>query len=288
MTKRLGIIGCPISHSLSPMIHQSAFAYYKWDDIVYESWEISPNLLGEFVSECRLPDAGILGFNVTVPHKERVIQFLDRLAPEARLSGAVNTVVNDNGQLIGYNTDGPGFMRSLMMTGFDPKSKKIVILGAGGAARGIAFSLASGGVSSITIANRSIERASRLTSELNRKFPGLSDVCSLSSYDVWSACGSKVDLMVQATSMGMLNGPNQSDSPVEFAKISSPALAYELVYNPLTTPFIKEADKAGVAVISGLHMLVFQGAIAFELWFRKAAPVDVMMLSARESLGIGP
>jgi shikimate dehydrogenase len=127
-----------------------------------------------------------------------------------------------------------------------------------------------------------------LTSDLNREFPGLSDVCGLSSYDVWSASGGKVDLMVQATSMGMLNGPNQLDSPVAFSNISSPVLAYELVYNPLTTPFMKEADKAGVAVISGLDMLVFQGAIAFELWFRKTAPVDVMMLSAKESLGIGP
>ncbi len=286
MTKRLGIIGFPISHSLSPVIHQSAFAHYEWDDVIYESWEICPTGLGKFVSECRSDDAGILGFNVTVPHKERVIQFLDTLAPEARLSGAVNTVVNDNGKLIGYNTDGPGFMRSLMMTGFDPKSKKIVILGAGGAARGIAFSLASGGVSSITIANRSMKRATRLTSDLNREFPGLSDVCSLISYDVCPA-GRRADLIVQATSMGMLNGPSQSDSPLSFANISSPDLAYELVYNPPTTPFMKEAENAGVAVVSGLDMLVFQGAIAFELWFKKTAPVDVMMVSAKKSLAIG-
>jgi shikimate dehydrogenase len=286
MTKRLGIIGYPISHSLSPVIHQSAFSHYEWDDVVYEAWKICPSDLGKFVSECRSPDAGILGFNVTVPHKERVIKLLDDLGPEARLSGAVNTVVNDNGKLIGHNTDGLGFIRSLTVTGFEPKSKKIVILGAGGAARGIAFSLASQGVSSITIINRSMERAAKLIVDLNQEFPNLSYVCSLMSDDMGRALR-EADLIVQATSMGMVNGPSQLGSPLSSVNISSPTLAYELVYNPSETPFMKEAKKAGIGVISGLNMLVFQGAIAFELWFRKTAPVDIMMLSAKKALAIG-
>ena len=286
MTKRLGIIGYPIGHSLSPVIHSSAFIHYAWNDITYESWRIAPDLLGEFVSQCRSLDADILGFNVTVPHKEKVIPFLDILSPEARLSGAVNTVVNTNGKLIGHNTDGLGFMRSLVMTGFNPKSKKVVILGAGGAARGIAFSLALEGVSSITIANRSMGRATKLMSDLNQEFPNLSSVCSLITDEVSQAVHG-ADLIVQATSMGMLNDPSQFDSPLSFGNNSRPALAYELVYNPPETPFMKEAEKAGVAAVSGLHMLVFQGAIAFELWFGKTAPVDAMMLSAKKSLGIG-
>ncbi len=286
MTKRLGIIGYPLGHSLSPVIHSSAFTHYGWNDITYESWEIAPDLLGEFMSQCRLLDADILGFNVTVPHKERVIPFLDTLSSEARLSGAVNTVVNINGKLTGHNTDGLGFMRSWVMAGFIPKSKKVVRLGAGGAARGIAFSLALEGVSSITIANRSMGRSTKLMSDLNQEFPDLSDVCSLITDEV-SEVVRGADLIVQATSMGMLNHPNQFDSPLSFGNNSIPALAYELVYNPPETPFMKEAEKVCLAVMSGLHMLVFQGAIAFELWFGKTAPVDAMMISAKKSLGIG-
>ena len=161
MTKRLGIIGYPIDHSISPIFQQAALDYIGIDAI-YEKWEVTPEKVGDFVNQLRAPDS--LGINVTLPYKRAVIPFLDEVDEWATSAGAVNTIVNQGGHLSGHNTDGPGFLQALLNeTGYDPKGTSALILGAGGAARGILLALVRGGVESIVIANRTLERAGELS-----------------------------------------------------------------------------------------------------------------------------
>ena len=164
MTRRAGIIGFPLGHSLSPVFQQAAFDACAID-ARYERWETPADQLAERIAALREPD--VLGANVTIPHKEAVIPLLDALSPDAEAIGAVNTIVNDGGHLTGHNTDGPGFVDALRHdAGFEPEGRAILLLGAGGAARGIAFALAGSGVRAMTIANRTAERAERLADDL--------------------------------------------------------------------------------------------------------------------------
>ena len=157
MTRQLGIIGYPIGHSMSPVMFGAAFKESGLD-ATYEAWEVAPEKLGEFIAKVRASDGEILGFNATVPHKEAVMGVVDEASTEAKRAGAVNTVVNDNGRLIGHNTDGAGFVRALREeAGFDPAGSRALILGAGGAARGVVMALAEEDVDEFVIANRTPE-----------------------------------------------------------------------------------------------------------------------------------
>ena len=278
MTLRLGIIGYPIGHSISPVFQQAALDYYSVD-ARYQAWEVSLDNLPQFIEGLRSPDT--LGCNVTVPHKEAVMEMLNMVDDWALRVGAVNTIVNRDGKLGGYNTDGQGFLRALKGD-FRVEGCKVLILGAGGAAKGIAMALAGEGVSSITIANRTMSRADRLARSLKEQ-GSQAMALPLESEGLVQAA-SESDLIVNCTTLGMKHGPNEEGTPLVAAQIAPRTLVYDLVYNPPMTPLLQQAEKAGARTLSGLPMLVYQGAASFELWTDKEAPVEVMMRTAREAL----
>lgn len=269
-TKLLGIFGYPVKHSLSPLIQNAAIEALGLN-YVYVPFEVSPEQIETAVKGVRA--FNIIGVNVTVPHKERVIPFLDRLTEEAALIGSVNTIENRDGKLVGHNTDSRGYIRSLREdAGFEPKGKNILIIGAGGAARGIIAGLSMEGVSEIKIANRTVEKGEILAREFQDKFERArftaSSLSALQDPKILLA----VDLIVNTTSMGL-----EGKMPdIDFSLTLPHTLISDIVYKPLITPFLKMAHEAGRKTIGGLGMLVYQGAISLEIWTSRKAPVEVM------------
>ena len=278
MPQRLGIIGHPIGHSISPVFQQAALDSISFDG-TYQPWDVTPDDLGEFVAGLRAP--GTLGINVTVPHKEAVIPHLDQVDDWASTAGAVNTIVNRDGFLAGYNTDGVGFLRALREGGgFEPRGRDVLVLGAGGSARGIVYALARVGVAQIFIANRTLERAERLAA-LAIDTGAASEALSL---DDAHGVAREVALIVNCTSMGMVHGPDENGTPLSASEIPSSVLVNDLVYNPLETPLLKEAARAGAGTLGGIQMLVYQGAASFEMWTQQDAPVAVMLEAATSAM----
>ena len=247
----------------------------------YLPYEVHPNQVADFVASLR--SDGVLGINVTVPHKEAVMPFLDEIDEWAAEAGAVNTIVNREGRLTGYNTDGYGFLRALRESaGLDPTGKRVLILGAGGSARGVVQALLRAGVAELVIANRTLERAQALAGlAANRDVPARAiELNALESEGVSDA----IDLIVNCTSLGMHHGPDEDASPLPASRIPAPALVYDLVYNPMLTPLLREAHAVGAQTLGGISMLVYQGAASFELWLERPAPVSVMMDAAMEAM----
>lgn len=265
-TKILGIFGYPIEHTLSPFMHNAAFKSLKLD-YCYIPFRVRPEDLREAVTALSALD--IRGVNITIPHKESVIPFLDRLDREAELIGAVNTVLNEDGKLIGYNTDGSGFIRSLKEEGgVNPKGKSVMIIGAGGAARAIAFSLAIEGADKIFINDIISEKAKELSSAVSDKTP--TEVIYIK--DLKEGTG-EVDILINATPLGMKKG---DPLPISSELLSSRLMVCDIVYYPPETPLLKEARKRGIKTLGGLGMLLYQGALAFEIWTDKEPPIEVM------------
>ena len=276
MTQRLGIIGYPIGHSISPVFQQAALDELGLD-ATYEKWEVTPEGVGDFIAGLRARDT--LGINITVPHKQAVIPFLDEVDEWATTAGAVNTIVNKEGHLSGHNTDGPGFLEALLVeTGYDPKGTRALILGAGGAARGILLALIRGGVDSLIIANRTLERAETLV-KLSSDNGVTAESVPISGDSLTEAAAS-ADLIVNCTTMGMSHGPDEQGSPLTAAQIPASAIVNDVVYTPLETPFLREAEAAGSTTLGGLHMLVYQGVLSFQMWTGQKAPVAVMLEAA--------
>lgn len=276
MAARLGIIGYPIAHSISPVFQQAALDHYGID-ASYTAFEVTPDAVARFIQDLRQPD--VLGINVTVPHKEAVIPHLDEVDDWATAAGAVNTIVNRDGRLSGHNTDGPGFLRALQNeAGFTPTGRRILVLGAGGAARGVVLALVRAEVASLTVANRTLERARRLA-EMARSGGTSSQAISLTGEDLSNAAA-EADLIVNCTTIGMSHGPDEKGSPLLQHQIPASALVNDLVYNPLETPLLQEAHQAGARCLGGIHMLVYQGAASFEMWTNREAPVPVMLEAA--------
>ena len=280
MDTSLGIIGYPIGHSISPVFQQAALDHLGID-ATYRAHEIAPEEVAGFVSGLRSP--GVLGINVTVPHKVAVIPHIDEVDEWASSAGAVNTIVNRDGRLTGHNTDGSGFLRSLREAGgFDPTGKRVLTLGAGGAARGVVLALVRQQVGHLTIANRTVERAERLA-ELARAGDVEAVAIGLSGSEVREAAAS-ADLIVNCTTIGMSHGPDEQGSPLSREQIPSTTLVNDLVYNPLETPLLRETVAAGALCLGGIHMLVYQGADSFEMWTGQPAPVDVMLEAATKAM----
>lgn len=280
-TLKLGLIGYPLGHSVSPSMQQAALDLCGFR-ATYRLWETPRDDLPEMVSRLRRPD--YLGANVTVPHKEAVLPLVDRLSSEAQSIGAVNTIVNTKGCLEGHNTDAPGFLSALREEAqFDPKDKRVVLLGAGGAARAVSFALAGYGVAEIAILNRTVSRAEELAEELRRKAsPDVrilaASIDSLSTFSQLQTC----DLLVNATSIGLVEG----ETPLPASLIPRGALIYDLIYRP--TRLLSEARERGARTLDGLSMLVYQGALAFQLWTGRPAPVEVMREAAARALWQSP
>jgi shikimate dehydrogenase len=283
MTKLVALIGHPLQHSISPAFQQAAFDYCGLD-VCYEKWETEgPHL--ETVIE-RLRQASVLGANVTIPHKEVTMALLDEVDTLAAEIGAVNTLVNRDGRLSGYNTDASGFTRALRQEGeFEPGGRCVVVLGAGGAARAACFALAKEDVRRLTIVNRTLGRAESLADWIRRQTKADQEVVALPWEGLMLDKGlSSCDLLVNCTSLGMRHSPWEGMTPLDAESIPSNALVYDLVYNPVETPLLRQAKIAGARVLEGLAMLVYQGAASFEIWVAREAPVDIMFRAARESL----
>lgn len=225
---------------------------------------------------------GFKGFNLTIPHKVAVIPLLDELTTAARIIGAVNTVISKDGRLIGENTDGKGFLTSLLSNGIDPAGKKIALLGAGGAARAVSVELALAGASHVTIINRSEERGKELAQAVSEKTE------AGSVYLPWTS-GVKIpagtDIVVQCTNIGLY--PDVSGKPdIDYALLTPDMTACDVVFNRPNTPFLQEAARKGLKTINDLGMLVNQAALNFRLWTGQEAPVEVMTKALMDALGM--
>ncbi len=265
MTRIYGVIGYPVSHSRSPAMHTAAFEALELDAL-YTSFTIPPKQLRLVLRG--LVACGIDGFNVTIPHKEAIMPLLDRCDPDAKALGAVNTVVVRGGKMIGYNTDAAGFTRALQELGQRPRPRAAVILGAGGAARAVAWALSRAPRTRLTIANRHVDRARQLARWLARYRPHLSvRVQSLRRVSL-----ADHDLLVNATSVGMRAG---DPSPVDLTGCPKTLLVYDLVYNRVT-PLVRQARQRGCVAENGLAMLLYQGAEAFRLWTKRQPPIEAM------------
>ncbi len=276
MTARLGIIGYPIGHSISPVFQQAALDHLEID-ATYQAWEVAPEGVGEFLHALRQPDK--LGINVTVPHKEAVIPFLDEVDEGAREAGAVNTIVHRDGQLTGYNTDSHGFLQALRdVRDFRCQGRRVLVLGAGGAARGVVLALIREGVAELVIANRTLARGERLASIARER--GIACRAIEMSWGELALAAVNAELIVNCTTVGMSHGPDSGRSLLLQQQIPPTALVYDLVYNPMETPLLRAAGRAGASTLGGIQMLVHQGAASFELWTGKPAPIPVMLEAA--------
>jgi shikimate dehydrogenase len=281
--RQLGVIGYPVGHSMSPAMHNRAFENQRMN-CHYAAFAVAPEGLQAAIEGIRA--LGFLGVNVTVPHKEAVIPFLDEVAPTARQVGAVNTIVNRGGRLIGYNTDGWGFLRSLEEAGVKLPGLQVVVLGAGGAARAIALHVAMSHVARVTISNRTPERALNLARDISGFVTDVPVVGVAAQSPEERAALIDAGLVVNCTPLGM-KGDNAGLSALsDINLLPQAAVVYDTVYTPLETRLLKEARLRGLRTVSGLGMLVHQGACAWEYWFGRRGPVPVMLGAARAALEV--
>ena len=279
MTHRLGVIGYPLSHSISPPVHQAALDHLGID-ARFEVWETLPSDLPALIDRMRTPE--FMGASVTIPHKETVAALMDELSPGAAAIGAVNCIVRASGRMVGHNTDCDGFITALgRCSGFSAKGRSILLIGAGGAAKAIGHALLGEGAASLTIANRTRARAETLAADLN----GGAVAVSLDPSDL-AGPAAGADLIVNSTSVGMSSGERAGDCPLEPDLIPAGSLVNDIVYSPPETPLMRVARERGARVLGGLPMLIFQGAAAFELWTGRDAPVEVMLAAGERALAV--
>jgi len=277
-TKVCGIIGDPIEHTMSPVMHNAAFKKLGLN-FVYLPFRVKKEALSRAVDGVRA--LNIKGLNVTIPHKVAIIPFLDKLDPLAEKIGAINTIVNDGGVLTGYNTDATGFLQALLEQGVEPEGKTTVILGAGGASRGISFILAERGAH-LVILNRQSGRAEDLAQRIAKVFEKEVKALALSEENLAKVLA-KADILVNTTSVGM--NPDIDETPIPARLLKPSLIVFDIVYNPVRTRLLKEAEAADAKTINGLEMLVWQGAMAFEKWTGRKAPLDLMKREAVKALG---
>ncbi|MFX1496530.1 MAG: shikimate dehydrogenase [Promethearchaeota archaeon] len=278
-TKILGVIGHPIEHSMSPIMHNAAIQDLHLN-YIYLALNVPPNKLQDAIKGIKA--FNIKGISVTIPHKERVIPFLDEIDLIAQKINSINTIKNVDGFLKGTNTDAEGAKKALIEAGCKLSGKKVILLGAGGAAKAISYSLASE-VEKILIINRTEERAKRLVSELKTKI----------GYNIESKKNTKTtikkeidnaDILINATSVGMF--PKTEISPLSKTLLHNKLFVFDLIYNPLETQLLKDSKEIGCRTLSGLDMLVYQGALAFEWWTNKKPNIELMKSKIIEYLGV--
>ncbi|HDQ26295.1 MAG TPA: shikimate dehydrogenase [bacterium] len=251
-----GIIGFPLSHTLSPAMHNTVYKKYRMNR-EYLVYETKPGELKAMIK--RIKTEKIAGVNVTIPYKQAVMRYLDRVDRAARAIGAVNTIVNKKSGLIGYNTDYTGFLRTLKEKKIKLKDKKVVMFGAGGAAHAVAYAINMQKPKEFHIYNIDIPMIENLAEKIRLK-----NVCmgtlvkSAAKDDVIAAA----DLIINATSVGM----NGKSAPYKISRLKKTAVVYDIIYNPPKTPLLKNAQKKGARIINGLDMLIYQGMDSFKLW----------------------
>lgn len=270
-------MGWPIAHSLSPVLQNAAIKEAGLD-YVYISLPVPPEKLKEAVAG--LKAMNFAGWNVTIPHKQAIMAELDEVAEDARIIGAVNTVVNREGHLTGYNTDHIGFMQPLTAEGFEPEGKEVTLLGAGGAARAVIWGLLHAKVRRITLGVRNPQKAEKLAKE----FSAYGDIRVLHWEDeAFREHLAVTDLLVNTTPLGMY--PKiEGMAPVDWDKLKKSALVYDIIYTPALTRFLREASEHGHTVINGEGMLAGQGAAAFTLWTGIQPDLALMKKALRAEL----
>ena len=279
-TQIVGLVGWPVEHSVSPAMHNAAFAALglNWR---YVALPVEPDRVSEALQGVRA--LGMRGVNITVPHKQAALKCMDELTPAAQAIGATNTLILRNGRMIGHNTDAGGFLRALRQDGFDPDGCKALMLGAGGAARAVAYALAEAGCH-LTILNRTVQRARDLATTMGQVSASASVHGDTLSLDTLRELAPTADLVINATSLGMWPNVDGSPWPRELA-FPSGAFYFDLVYNPRLTRLGQQARDAGARVGDGLAMLVHQGVEAFVEWTGVEPPADIMMAACEQALG---
>lgn len=283
-TKIVGVFGYPIKHSLSPAMHNSAFKHCNLD-FIYIPFEVKPDNLKDAIKS--LIALNINGINLTIPHKEACLPYLDEIKREAKLIGAVNTIEVirprklGTPKLIGHNTDSLGFIRSLKEFNINLRDKTVLILGAGGAAKAVCFACVLNGIKEIYIVNRTLKKADILAENLKNK-TNFKNIFSIPLEDTHlKNILEKTNLFVNATSVGMKKN-DPLIVPVDY--LNKKTIVYDLIYNPDRTKLLKFAKKKGCFTINGESMLVHQGALSYEIWTKKNAPVEVMRKALRKAL----
>jgi shikimate dehydrogenase len=280
MTDTIALLGHPVAHSISPRFQQAALDALAVN-ARYEAWDVLPQDIG--VALERLRARSMLGANVTIPHKEAVARLVERPDALVERMGAANTIVRQDGALSATNTDVAGILRSLQEAGVDVYRQKVVLLGAGGAARAVVVALRRAGAAHLAIANRTPQRAVAIAELSGDELP--TSVVPLDPDDpTLREAVAAAALVINATSLGMLHGPDEHATPLPRDAFVHGQAALDLVYIPERTPFLAAAEAAGAQAVGGLTMLVYQGAESFRLWTGLAAPVDVMFKAARDAL----
>lgn len=263
-TRLYAVLGDPVAQSLSPLMHNRAFQETGFNGVYVALRVTDPKAA---VSAVRT--LGIAGCSITIPHKEAVFPYLDEVTPLARKVGAVNTIINRDGYLVGDNTDGPGALQALLAK-TSIANRKVALIGAGGAAKGIGHALCDAGAV-VTVVNRTVDKGERLAKVLSATFVPLAEMEKAS-----------FDLLINTTSVGM--HPSIDDSPIRFDILNQKQTIMDIIYNPLETKFIASARQKGCLVIDGVEMFVRQGAMQFELWTGCKAPVEEMDAVVRREL----
>lgn len=273
-TRLTALLGSPVAHSISPLMHNEAFRLLDLD-YTYLCFDVTEDTLPTAVAG--LKACGIRGFNLTMPNKNKIVELLDELSPAARLIGAVNTVVNDDGHLTGYNTDGVGYMQAVKDAGYDITGKTITVMGAGGAATAICAQAALDGVKRIHVfareTSRFWSRTQKLVENINSTLPCEAFLHENKDLTALAQAISESTLLLNATSVGM--APNTDGTIIENTSLYHPDLIVsDVIYNPRETRFLREAREAGCRTFNGMYMLLYQGAESFRLWTGQDMPVD--------------
>ena len=275
-TKILGIFGDPVSHSLSPQMQNAAIKASGFD-ACYVPFRVTPPRLCDAITAIRA--LGLHGINLTIPHKEAACDFVDEIDPHAKLVGAINTIVNRNGTLVGFNTDGQGLINSLGRDfGMTAKGKKVLLVGAGGACRAAVVALCKSGAKWVGIANRTPERGHGLVESLELTFPGTTFAVYPLSMSLMNLCPEPVDILINTSAVGLAG---ESFGFNLFDCVKPGGFVYDMVYSNQPTPLLDEASRAGYSTANGLGMLAGQGEAAFELWFGVPPKHGVMRTSLR-------
>ncbi|KGA98473.1 shikimate 5-dehydrogenase [Alkalihalobacillus alcalophilus ATCC 27647 = CGMCC 1.3604] len=276
MGKVYGLFGYPVGHSMSPIMHEAAFKELG-QKANYHAFNVKPDKIEEAVMAIRALELG--GCNVTIPHKVNVMNYLDEIDPEAAEIGAVNTIVNQGGKLKGFNTDGRGYLQSLLEIAHTLEGKSVAIIGAGGAARAIVTVLVHESVSRLVVANRTKIKAEQLIERHKSKATelGVMDMREL-EYELAS-----FDIIINTTSVGM--SPNTDECPLSLNNLKKETIVSDLIYNPLKTKLLIEAESRGAKVLNGVGMFVNQGALSFEYWTGLKPDRKVMTKIVLEQLG---
>jgi shikimate dehydrogenase len=279
--KLFALIGYPLGHSISPAMHNAALPALGID-ARYEAWSTPPEGVSAAVG--RLREDELLGMNVTVPHKEAVIELLDEVDATAKAIGAVNCISKEGRRLVGHNTDMYGFIRSLREAGCEPRGRRVLILGAGGSARAVANGLLDAGAASLTLSGRTAERAEALANDVLRSFPRALVACAGWQDEGFAAAVLSADMIVNCTPVGQRHTETEGESPLPAPLLRPGLWVYDLVYNPLETPLLAAARATGANPIAGLEMLVYQAAESLRLWTGREPPIDIMRDAAQRAL----